>query len=110
MAASLPLPTLLCAVLFAFTIEFDNESEHRMAHWTTRTGKAAAPSGAPWLVSQVMWSNVMRCVTEEGVSVRDLHARSRTTRDSLGGLRSGRVERGGPRQRGFLQQAQRRDR
>jgi len=87
MAASLPLPTLLSAVLVAFTIEFDNESEHRMAHWTTRTGKAAAPSGAPWLVSQVMWSNVMRYVTEEGVSVRDLHARSRTSRDSLGGLR-----------------------
>jgi hypothetical protein len=55
LAAVLPLPTLLSQVLVAFTIEFDNEFEHRMPHWTTNAGRAARPPGAPWLVSQVMW-------------------------------------------------------
>jgi hypothetical protein len=31
LAASLPLPTLLSHLLVAFTIEFDNESEHQLA-------------------------------------------------------------------------------
>ena len=45
-----------------------------------------AARGAPWLVSQVMWSNVMQFVDEEGIRVHELHARARTTRDSLAGL------------------------
>ena len=32
----LPLPTLLSQPLVAYTIEFDNEAEHRMPHRTTR--------------------------------------------------------------------------
>ena len=35
MADQLPLTTLLSRVLVAFTIEFDNELEHRMPHRTT---------------------------------------------------------------------------
>jgi DNA-binding MarR family transcriptional regulator len=62
-----PLPTLLSQALVAFTIEFDNESEHRIA-----------ASGAPrrFLVSLVMWSNLMRFVGDDGVRVGDVPARA----------------------------------
>jgi len=85
MTSGLPLPTLLSQVLVALTIEFDNESEHLISHRTTRSGRAA-PREAPWLVSQVMWSNVMQFVGEEGITVHDLHVRACTTRDLLNGL------------------------
>jgi hypothetical protein len=39
-APHLPLPALLSAALVAFTIEFDNEAEHRMPHRTTNYGAA----------------------------------------------------------------------
>ena len=84
--APVPFPTLLSQLLVAFTIEFDNEFEHRMAHWTTDAGRAAGPKGAPWLVSQVMWANVMQYLDGGGIRVGELHARSRTTADSLAGL------------------------
>ena len=86
MTAELPLSTLLSQLLVAFTIEFDNEFEHRMRHRTSRSGPSPTTAPGPWLVSQVMWSNVMQFVDEGGVSVDDLHRRARTTRDSLGGL------------------------
>jgi hypothetical protein len=35
-APGIPLPTLLSQVPVAFTIEFDDEAEHRMAHRTVR--------------------------------------------------------------------------
>jgi DNA-binding MarR family transcriptional regulator len=81
-----PFSTQLSQVLVAFTVEFDNEFEHRMPHRTTMAGRVAARPAGPWLVSQVMWANVMRLVGDEGVPVHELHARARTTRDSLGGL------------------------
>ena len=93
------LSALLSQTLVAFTIEFDNESEHRNAHRTTVKGRVrtadgrevgggadATPHRGPWLVSQVMWENVMRHVGADGVTVQELHARARTRRDSLGGL------------------------
>ena len=89
MTTEVDLSALLSRALVAFTIEFDNESEHRNAHRTTvgSRGEANAPSHrGPWLVSQVMWENVMRHVDAEGVTVQELHARARTRRDSLGGL------------------------
>jgi DNA-binding MarR family transcriptional regulator len=85
MESDLPLPTLLSSVLVAFTVEFDNEAEHRMPHRTTTGGPARGADGT-WLVSQVMWSNVMQYVDDDGVGLQDLHARARTTRDSLAGL------------------------
>jgi DNA-binding MarR family transcriptional regulator len=68
-AGELSLSALLSQVLVAFTIEFDNESEHRMPHRTTR---GAAGGAGPWLVSLVMWSNLMRFVDEAGVTVGEL--------------------------------------
>jgi DNA-binding MarR family transcriptional regulator len=85
-AQSLPLSTLLSQALVAFTIEFDNEAEHRTQHWTTVGGRSGAPRGAVWLVSQVMWVNVMRFVPDDGVSVDELHRLARTSKDSLAGL------------------------
>lgn len=87
MTAGAPLPTLLSQVLVAFTVEFDNEAEHRMPHSTTAGPADGAPKGSPWLVSQVMWANVLQFVDEGGTRVADIHARSRTTGDSLAGLR-----------------------
>jgi hypothetical protein len=85
--AELALPTLLSATLVAFTVEFDNEAEHRLPHWTTAEGREAKAAGATWLVSQVMWDNVMRYVDAEGITVGELRARARTERLQLDGLR-----------------------
>jgi DNA-binding MarR family transcriptional regulator len=67
--------------LVAFTVEFDNEFEHRMPHRTTR----GAGTGV-WLTSQVMWSNVMRHLDPDGCTVAELATRARTTSLSLTGL------------------------
>ena len=85
MASRLPLSMLLSQALVAFTLEFDNEFEHRMPHHTT--AGAAPPTGRLWLVSQVMWENVLHHVEPDGVTVGLLHERSRTTSDTLAGLR-----------------------
>jgi DNA-binding MarR family transcriptional regulator len=81
MSEPLGVSTLLSQCLVAFTIEFDNEFEHRMPHRTTR----GAGTGV-WLVSQVMWSNVMRHLDPNGCSVAELQRRARTTMLSLTGL------------------------
>lgn len=54
---------LLSQVLVAFTIELDNEFEHRMPHRTSR-GPARGGTG-PWLVSLPMWSNYLRWLPGE---------------------------------------------
>ena len=72
--AHLPLSALLSQALVAFTIEFDNEFEHQMPHRTTRHSS----SHGPWLVSLVMWSNCMRFVTGDGISVGELESLART--------------------------------
>jgi DNA-binding MarR family transcriptional regulator len=79
-----PLSALLSHALVAFTIEFDNEFEHQMPHHINATPRSVARG--PWLVSQVMWSNVMQFLTPAGITVGDLHAVARTTHDSLAGL------------------------
>lgn len=72
MNAHLPLPTLLSHALVAFTIEFDNEAEHRLPHRTTRHGATAGSLPRPWLVSMVMWFNCMRFVDDAGVTADKL--------------------------------------
>jgi DNA-binding MarR family transcriptional regulator len=72
MAGRLPLPTLLSHALVAFTIEFDNESEHQLPHRTTHGGSTGCSLHLPWLVSLVMWLNCMRFVDEKGLTVREL--------------------------------------
>jgi DNA-binding MarR family transcriptional regulator len=72
---SVPLSTLLSYGLVAFTIEADNEFEHRMPHRTTNHGGLR---NAPWLVSLAMWFNCMRYVPSAGVTVRSLAQLART--------------------------------
>jgi hypothetical protein len=69
----------------AFTIELDNEAEHRLAHWTNEDGDAAHVH-APWLVSYPLWANVLRYVGPGGTTVADLRAQARTERLLLGGF------------------------
>src|SRR5271154_6471599 len=87
---ALPLPTLLSQVLAAFTIEFDNEFEHQMPNRVTRLRAAgewnSGLSPRPWLVSMVMWSNLMRFVTEDGLTVSKLQVLAHTAKLSLKGM------------------------
>ncbi len=76
------LSALLSQTLVAFTIEFDNEFEHRMPHRTSDYGG----DSAPWLVSMAMWFNCMRYVGEGGISVKDLERAART-HTNLDGMR-----------------------
>jgi DNA-binding MarR family transcriptional regulator len=88
-SAALPLSALLSQALIAFIIEFDNEFEHRMPHWTTNHGSQADSPGAPWLVSLAMWENCMRFVGENGVTLRELERLARTTTNLNGMQRWG---------------------
>jgi hypothetical protein len=85
MAGRLPVSALLSFALVAFTIEFDNEAEHRLPHRTTRHGPSAGAGDGPWLISMVMWLNCLRFVPEEGIRVRELErlARTRTNWDGM---------------------------
>ena len=87
MTSPLPLPTLLSQVLVAHTVELDNEAEHRLPHRTTRGNDPEARRGVPWLVSFVLWANVLQYLDEDTVTVAELRARARTSRLLLGGLR-----------------------
>jgi DNA-binding MarR family transcriptional regulator len=80
-----PLTALLSQALVAFTIEFDNQADHRMPHYRVSRGDSGTQDG-PWLVSMVMWFNCMRHVGEEPITVGDLERRART-RTNLPGMR-----------------------
>lgn len=84
--SSLPLPSLLSQVLVAFTIEFDNEFERQMPHRTTTSKPGAGSRNGPWLVSLVMWSNLMRCVSENGITVAALRQLTCIEKLSLAGM------------------------
>ncbi len=71
LVADLGFPALLSQALVAFTIEFDNESEHQLPHRTTR-GPAAHSGRGPWLVSLAMWANFLRFLPASGVPLRDV--------------------------------------
>jgi DNA-binding MarR family transcriptional regulator len=80
----MPISTLLSQALVAFTIELDNEFERRMPHRTSNHGSTDGSRDHPWLVSMAMWSNCMRFVGDEGVSVKDLERLARTTTNLKG--------------------------
>ncbi len=83
---ALTLPALLSGGLVAFTIEVDNEFEHRMPHTTAAAKARREPRRGPWLTSLVMWVNVLRHIDDGGTPRAEVHARARTTSDSLAGL------------------------
>ena len=83
----LPLSALLSQALVAFTIEADNEAEHRLPTRTTEHGTSpGAPPDAPWQTSLVMWANCLRHVPDEGITVAGLRAAARTG-TNLDGMR-----------------------
>jgi methyltransferase (TIGR00027 family) len=85
--ASLPLSALASQALVAFTIEADNETEHRLAHRTQDYGPApGSPPGAPWLTSLLMWANCLRHLPDDGITLAELRARARTG-TNLDGMR-----------------------
>jgi hypothetical protein len=101
MDGPLPLSALLSQALVAFTIEIDNEAEHLSPHRTTRFGATAGAVHAPWLASLAMWSNCMRFVSEEGITVRELERLARTQTNLNGMVRWGYIRIGeGPATRG----------
>jgi DNA-binding MarR family transcriptional regulator len=89
-ASPLPLPTLLSQGLVAFTIEFDNEAEHQIPHWTTDySARVGSWRKGLWLVSLAMYANCMQFVPEEGIRAVDLVRRARTRTNFRGMVRWG---------------------
>lgn len=80
-APSLPLPALLSQALVAFTIECDNEFEHRMPHRTTRFGSTPGAEGGPWLISMAMWAHCLRHVPEDGIPAGEFARRAGLSRN-----------------------------
>jgi hypothetical protein len=82
----LPLCALLSAAFVAFTVELDNEFEHRMPEQsTTRKARGETQRGL-YLVSVAMWANCLRYVSEDGVTVAEVARLARTT-TNLDGMR-----------------------
>jgi hypothetical protein len=71
LVADLRFSALLSQALVAFTIEFDNESEHQLPHRTT-WGPAAHSGRGPWLVSLAMWADFMQFLPAAGVPLREV--------------------------------------
>jgi hypothetical protein len=83
----LPLCALLSAAFVAFTVELDNEFEHRLPDHRSTTRKARGETlRGPYLVSVAMWANCLRYVSEDGVTVADVSRLARTT-TNLDGMR-----------------------
>jgi hypothetical protein len=83
MTERIPLVTMLSQAFVAYTIEFDNEAEHRLQHRTTQHG---GKLHYPWLVSVVMWFNCMQFLDKNGLPIAELFRRART-RTNLDGMR-----------------------
>jgi hypothetical protein len=83
----LPLCALLSAAFVAFTVELDNEFEHRMpGHGSTARKARGETAHGPYLVSVAMWASCLRYVSEEGVTVAEV-ARLARTHANLDGMR-----------------------
>jgi len=86
--ARLPLSALLSQTLVAFTIECDNEAEHRQPHHTANhtANHAGGAEKTPWLMSLVMYMNCLKYIPDEGITAGRLHDLARTE-TNLGGMR-----------------------
>lgn len=91
-AGRLPLSALLSRALVAFIIECDNEYERRMPHRTSDHGTTAGQRSGPWLISMAMWSNCLRFIGEDGITVGELAERARTGTNLRGMSRWGYIK------------------
>jgi hypothetical protein len=73
---SLPLSTLMSQALVAFTIEADHLFECRMPHCTSESRKRGEPIDGPWLISMPFWSNCLKHVDDDGMTVGALADRA----------------------------------
>lgn len=78
-----PLSALLSQAYVAFTLEFDNEFEHRVPHRTTNHGFTPGFPRAPWLVSMAIWTRFLRFIPDEGILVSDFQGRLGISRKGL---------------------------
>lgn len=76
-APAAPVSALLSQALIAFTIELDNEFEHRSPNFTTDSGGDWV--NGVWATSAAMYLNCMRYVDERGMDVKELERLARTT-------------------------------
>jgi hypothetical protein len=78
----------LSAAVVAFTIELDNEFEHRMPHRIASQRASGEPARGPWLTSAVMWANCLRYLAPapDGMTVAELGRLARTP-TNLDGMR-----------------------
>ena len=81
----LSLSALLSHALVAFTIELDNEAEHRLPHRTTNHAGAGLADGT-WLTSVAMFENCLRFVADQPITVGELQTLARTG-TNLDGMR-----------------------
>jgi methyltransferase (TIGR00027 family) len=81
----LSLSALLSQALVAFTVELDNEAEHRLPHRTTNHPGAGLADGT-WLTSLAMFENCLRFVTDQPITVGELESLARTG-TNLDGMR-----------------------
>lgn len=83
MTKRVPLSTLLGQFVVAHTIEVDGLFEQRMPHSTSLARGAGRPNPDPWLVSYVMWSNFLRHVGPDGITVAELQRHAAVTKPAL---------------------------
>ncbi|HEY2857660.1 MAG TPA: hypothetical protein VGJ21_04540 [Terracidiphilus sp.] len=86
-----PISTLLSQALVAFTVEFDNEADHRQPHRTTRHGATGGAVHAPWMTSMAMWFNCMRWLEDRPLTVSEVVRHARTVTNFKGMVRWGYV-------------------
>ncbi len=78
------LPDWVSAAFVAYSIELDNEFEHRMAHRTSADRKLGRRG--PWLASVAMWATCLRFIPETGLTIGDLW-KAAGVRTNLHGMR-----------------------
>ena len=83
--AELPLTALLSMVLTAFIIEFDNEFERLVPHWTTTSRKVEEPRLGTWLVSMAGWY-YLHLLGQDGATTGELRDRARAPLLPLAGM------------------------
>jgi hypothetical protein len=80
---SLPLHALLSFALVAFTIEVDNQFEHRVPHRTTTGKTAPVQADSPWLVSLSMYANFLRFLGgDEAITISQFKHRANLSKEA----------------------------
>jgi DNA-binding MarR family transcriptional regulator len=82
----LPLSAQLSHVFVSFTIECDNEFERQMPVRMTNHGSNDRAGSAPWHASMVMWTNFLRFIPDQGITVNGLLQQAWAAKTALAGM------------------------